>query len=101
MVTDLELVQKLTLQEEDLNTDDEDDDDGIDEGNDDDDDLDEDDEEEILPENLYGITRTDPMGLKKHHHLPDLLLVGPEARRQRSLRSVEGGDGQADARYGA
>ena len=54
MVTDLELVQKLTLQEEDLNTDDEDDDDGIDEGNDDDDDLDEDDEEEILPENLYG-----------------------------------------------
>lgn len=53
MVTDLELLQKLTLQEEDSDSDDEDDDDGIDERSDEDDDTDED-EEEILPENLYG-----------------------------------------------
>jgi len=52
MVTDLELLQKLTLQEEGIDVDDEDDE-GIDEGSDDDDDED-DEEEEISPENLYG-----------------------------------------------
>lgn len=55
MVTDLELPQKLTLQEEGLDADDDEDDDGIDEGNDDDDDdEDEEDVEEALPEGLYG-----------------------------------------------
>ena len=53
MVTDLELLQKLTLQEEGSDTDDGGDD-GIDEGNDDDDDDDDEDEEELPPENLYG-----------------------------------------------
>lgn len=53
MVTDFELTQKLTLQEEDLDTENEDD--GIDEGSDDDDDdEEEDEEEEISPESLYG-----------------------------------------------
>ncbi len=54
MVTDFELPQKLTLQEEGIDTDDEDDDDGIDEGSDDDDDDEDEDEEELPPENLYG-----------------------------------------------
>lgn len=55
MVTDFELLQKLTLQEEDTDSEDKDDDDGIDEGSDEDEDDDTDeDEEEILPENLYG-----------------------------------------------
>ena len=53
MVTDFEILQKLTLQEGDdiVEEDDDTDDDGIDEGSDDDDD---DDEEEGVPEGLYG-----------------------------------------------
>lgn len=53
MATELELLKKLTLQEESVDDEDLDDDDGIDEGSDDDDDEDEDEEEEEMEGMLY------------------------------------------------